>query len=191
LAYSTQGAYYRLIFLDIDSWEVKLLLIAMHILQEVLLYPVRLLPRVREWERRFLSRSRIGLQILSPVLPMSVWIDIHYLDFFLKKVAELSTLVLFVVGCSVCRYAPWISDCYTPRTWTFEFYLEVLVLSGVLFVSEMASGLIAIYFFRSIRRTFVIRAVLASSQLRVLFGLCVITTTCAVTFDDALKHVKW
>jgi len=180
----SQGAFYRLIFQEIYSWESKLLLIAMHILQEVILYPVRLLPRVREWERRFLSRSRIGLQILSPVLPMSVWIDIHYLDFFLKKAAELSTLVLFVMRILLCRYASWISDCYTPKTWTSEVFLELLQLSGALLVSEMASLLIVMYYFRGIRRAFVIRTIAPSRQLMVLFGLCVILSTCDVTYED-------
>jgi len=150
-AYTFQGAYYRLIFQKVDTWESLLLLIAMHILQEVLLYPVRLLPRVREFERWFLSRSRIGRRILSPVLPMSVWMDIHYLDFFLKKVADISTLLLFVARCLICRYASWVSDCYTPRKWTSKLFLELLlVVSGVLFVSEMASGLVSMYFFRSV-----------------------------------------
>ena len=189
MAYATQGATYRLIFQKISRVEVQIVLIAMHILQEVLLYPVRLFPRVREWERKFLSRSRIGRQILSPVLPMSVWIDVHYLDFFLKKVADLATLVLFVARIVLCRYASWISDCYTPKTWTSEFFFELLELSGPVFVSEMASGLISLYFFRSIGRNFVIRAVASSRQLMVLFCICIVVTTCGVTYGDSTKYV--
>ena len=125
-------------------------------------------------------------------IPMSVWMDIHYLDFFLKKVADISALVIFVARCLICRYASWVSDCYTPRKWTSKLFLELLlVLSGLLFVSEMASGLVSMYYFRGIRRTFVIRAVLSSKQLRVLLCVCVIATSCAVTFDEALQYVKF
>ena len=191
LAYIMQGTYYRLIFVEVDAWQVQIVLISMHVLQELLLYPLRMLPRIRERERWFLSRSSIGLRILSPVLPMSLWIDLHYLDYFMRKVAELSTLLLFAARCILCRYGPWIRECYTPRTWAKDEFRQLLVLSGVLFVCELLSTVISQYFMRGERRGFVVRAVAFSTHLRVVFGLCVIVANCSVTFSDALKHVKF
>ena len=40
-------------------------------------------------------------------------------------------------------------------------------------------------------RGFVTRAVMRARHLRVFFGLCVILTSCSVTYADELRHVKF
>jgi len=191
LAYMMQGTFYRLIFVEVGDWHQQIVLISMHVFHEWLMYPLRIRPRVRERERWLFSRSKMGRLSLFPVLPMSLWIDLHYLDYFLRKLAELSTLVLFALRCVLCRYGMWIQECYTPMTWTDDTFKQVIVLSGVLFVSEMVSTVISLYFMQGERRGFVVRAVTSSTRLRIFFGLCAIMANCTAVFSDALQHVKF
>ena len=191
LPYSIQGAYYRLIFVAVDRWYMVVILIAMHVAQELILYPLRALPTVREWERSILSRSRLGRRILFPVLPMSVNIDMHCFDYTLRKVADVTTLLLFVVRCVICRNLDYLSSCFSPATWSDEQYKSLLILSAAVLVTECASGAVGYYMMSKVGRGFVTRAVMEVRHLRVFFGLMVIVTSCSVTYADALRHVKF
>ena len=191
-AYSLQGAYYRQIFIAVNTWYMEVVLIAMHVAQELILYPLRAHPTVREWERSFLSRTSLGRRVLHPVLPMSVNIDIHCMDYTLRKVAEVTQNLLFVARCVVCRYG-YMSPCYSPATWSTRQLQSLLILSAAVFVTEIASGVLGVYFMKrqGVARGFVTGAVTEGKSLRGYFVLVVVTTSCSVTFADALRHVKF
>ena len=76
-------------------------------------------------------------------------------------------------------------------TWTDNEFRQLLVLSGMLFASEVVSTLISLHFMQGERRGFVVRAVAASTRLRVFFGLCAIMANCSAMFYDLMKHVTF
>ena len=71
---------------------------------------------------------------------MSVNIDLHCFDYALRKVAEVTTLMLFAVRCVVCRYGGYMSTCFTPATWSSDQFQYLLTLSAAVLVIECASA---------------------------------------------------
>eukprot|EP00759_Apiculatamorpha_spiralis_P028022 PhF_6_TR30590/c0_g1_i2/m.45011 len=193
LPYSMQLAYYRLLFVNLGVWYFEALAIGMHFLQDLLLYPCRILPSVRKLERHVLSRSRLGRLILSPVLPLTVHLDILCADFVIRKLAEVTTLILFVIRLWLFRSVSFVSECSSDTTMTLDEVFDLQKVSGAFLVMEMCSTMIMYWVAThttQVRRAFLFKVCFTWEPL-VYFVGCIVVTNCSVVFADALRHVKF
>ena len=192
-AHCAQLSYYRLLFINVDDWYMEGVLIAVHVVQETLLYPVRLLERVRGFERQVMANLPGFLRFVAyPVLPLSVWMDLHCADYFLRKVAEIATLVVFVAQLLVFRNG-YMQECFTAATFTAERYQSLFYLCGVLLLVEVVSGLLVVHrvVYGEIRRGFLFHHIVRPRINRLFLAIVIVCTNCSSTFADALRHVKF
>jgi hypothetical protein len=192
-AHCAQLSYYRLLFINVHDWYMEGVLIAVHVIQETLLYPVRLLESVRGLERRVMADLPAWLRFVAyPVLPLSVWMDLHCADYFLRKLAEVSTLVVFVSQLLLFR-GGYMAACYTTTTFTAERYASLFYLCSVLLFIEVVSGLLVVHrvVYGRAQRGFLFHHLVRSKLNRTFLAIAIVVTSCSSTFADALRHVKF